>query len=108
MTQLKTFEEMVGKTISAGFPEFFTNDSDLVIFFDDNSFVILESEPDMDSQYHSNFIVNPCLTDEKARDLDLITYDEWLERVRERQFEDAKGQLEDLKHRYPELFTTPS
>lgn len=102
MNQVKTYDELVGKTIKS-FPNYPENSQDLIIFFEDNTFAILSSYSDMDSDRHSNFYVNDNLTNTQARDLGFITHEEWLALAAEERKENAIAQLNWLKREYPEL-----
>lgn len=102
MNQLFSYEELKGKVIK-DFPLYPENDNDLIIFFEDDTFVILSSYEDMDSNRHSNFYVNDHLTNFQKRELGFITYEEWLKIEQEERKERAIQQLNWLKKEYPEL-----
>lgn len=105
MTQLKTYNELVGKTIKS-FPNYPENSSDLVIFFEDDTFAVLSSDSDMDSNMHSNFYVKEYLTNSQSRDLGFITHEKWLALEKQERKEMAIDQLNWLKQEYPELLLT--
>jgi hypothetical protein len=103
MTQLTNYSELIGKTIKS-FPYYPTSSSELVIFFTDNTFAILNSDSDMDSGLHANFFVNNNITNFQSRELGFITEEKWLELEKEERKQQAIDQLAWLKKDYPELF----
>ena len=103
MKQLLNYEELIGKTIKS-FPMFPENDSDLVIFFEDDTFAMLSSYADYDSNQHSNFYVNGQLSNWHKRELGFITQEEWNKLEAENRILDAINTLNWIKREYPNLF----
>jgi hypothetical protein len=100
MHHITNFQNLIGKTIQEIPNEW---SSELILKFSDNSFCILQSKTDYDSNYHTSFNLKKNLDIHDRLELDLITAEEHTEMCRKESLEAAIRSLECIKRDFPEL-----
>ena len=107
MIHLKSFAELTGKTILRvdSESEYVRN---LTIYFTDGSFVVLQSNSCMDTNYHTNFEVKDILSNSDMLDLGFISHEEWTAQEEAIQKQDLQRTLDFIKLHHPELLNDKS
>lgn len=103
MQVIKTWDEMIGKTISS-------LDSDnsfmdqAIIYFTDDTCAVIRSESEYETGYHKNIDINPQPDSSTLNRAGIISDEEYIAQVKKEGLQEAYTQLDTLKRLYPELF----